>query len=467
MAEIYDAEAERAVLGCVLQDNGTLGIVRSKLVPADMHVPAHAKILDAMLDLVRRGQPVDHLTVAETLKSRLQLDAVGGPAYLMGLDQAVPIVTNVLSYCEAVKGQSVRRRLQAFGRRLAEVAADPQQDPAVLVAKSSQHLAQLVGGGKFKTLRELVNGPVLTQLHETQNTGRSPIRSTGIRALDNMIGGRQNTLLVVAARTGVGKSAFSSSLIQSAARDGVRQGIFSLEDEGEWLGWRYLSAQSNVAGFVLEFRKLNDPEWERVGNAWGDFAAYDDNILVDDRPGLNSMEIAQAADDMVLNHGVREIWIDHLGEVDHSVHRKGTNERDIEASLRDLRGISKRHKIPVWLMCQALEGDRSAKMSDVLTPADVQGAREIVKKSRVTLGLSRDGDTMRIDALKITKGFPRRWCEVRFLNAAMIRQIEGQQEEDPYQEQEPVPEQQPLRLVPGGAGRGFSFNPDDSTPEDP
>ena len=89
----------------------------------DFSSPAHSQIFAAMLALDGTQRPVDHLTLSEELKTRGQLAGVGGPAYLMTLDQVVPLASSAVEYARIVKDQSVRRRLANVGREILELAS--------------------------------------------------------------------------------------------------------------------------------------------------------------------------------------------------------------------------------------------------------------------------------------------------------------------------------------------------------
>src|SRR5262249_12255954 len=115
-----DLAAERAVLGAVLANNT---VVASVAIGDDFSSPADSQIFAAMLALDGTQRPVDHLTLSEELKTRGQLAGVGGPAYLMTLDQVVPLASSAVEYARIVKDQSVRRRLANVGREILELAS--------------------------------------------------------------------------------------------------------------------------------------------------------------------------------------------------------------------------------------------------------------------------------------------------------------------------------------------------------
>ncbi len=99
-----DLAAERAVLGAVLADNTLIANVAEVVHSDDFSSPAHAAIFAAMLKLDSTQRQVDHLTLSEELKVLGHLATVGGPAYLMALDQGVPLAHNAVQYAQDRQG---------------------------------------------------------------------------------------------------------------------------------------------------------------------------------------------------------------------------------------------------------------------------------------------------------------------------------------------------------------------------
>ena len=118
-----DLAAERAVLGAVLADNKVLTDVAQVVLSGDFALPAHQHIFNAMLELDKRQAQIDHLTLAEELKTQGLLAQVGGPTYLVTLDQMVPLAQNAAEYASIVKDKATRRALAAAGRQILELAS--------------------------------------------------------------------------------------------------------------------------------------------------------------------------------------------------------------------------------------------------------------------------------------------------------------------------------------------------------
>ena len=96
-------EAERSVLGAMLQDSGAVLQAAEDLEDEDFYTPAHKEIYSAMLQLHRSQSPVDLVTVDTELNRRGTLEGVGGTAYLIELSQYVPTTANVKAYIGIVR----------------------------------------------------------------------------------------------------------------------------------------------------------------------------------------------------------------------------------------------------------------------------------------------------------------------------------------------------------------------------
>ncbi|MCB0308528.1 MAG: replicative DNA helicase, partial [Bdellovibrionales bacterium] len=102
-------EAEQSVLGAVLLDNDVAHDVAEILLEEDFYREAHQKIFKAILALVEKGEPADLVTITNELKSKNDLERIGGATYLAQLVEAVPTAANVLYYTKIVKDKSILR----------------------------------------------------------------------------------------------------------------------------------------------------------------------------------------------------------------------------------------------------------------------------------------------------------------------------------------------------------------------
>src|ERR1700752_4190017 len=82
-------DLEEAVLGAIMLEKNAFDVVAEILKPECFYVEAHQRIYKAMQSLVQKSQPADILTVVEELKTREELEMVGGPYYVTKLTNAV------------------------------------------------------------------------------------------------------------------------------------------------------------------------------------------------------------------------------------------------------------------------------------------------------------------------------------------------------------------------------------------
>jgi len=118
----HNAEAEAAVLGCILiNQNGLYGLKRW-FEPRFFFLVKHAWIYEAMLALEARHENIDLITVTDELKVRNQVDQIGGAAYILQLTNDTPTHIHLGTYARIVKECWKRRELVALASRLAHSA---------------------------------------------------------------------------------------------------------------------------------------------------------------------------------------------------------------------------------------------------------------------------------------------------------------------------------------------------------
>lgn len=419
MEQLHDLESERAFLGCAFTSPETVRSYVSNVSPEDFAKPAHGKIWAVLVDLAGRNEAIDHLVVAEALKARGWLGDVGGPAYLMELDSAVPFAANAHSYAEIIRDRSARRRAVDVLRRYAIRAADLSSKPDELLGEAASELVR-TGAGAYqaRTLAD-VNREVFDRLNRIQDGEDVPVVKTGIKPWDNALGGLQPTLIVIGGRTGGGKSALAATMIRSLAESGTPVGVFSLEDAADWLSYRYIAGVSGVPNFVVRYRRKRDDEWNQIAQNVAQLAGWDERVLVDDTPNLTSGQIVARATDMVINRGAKVIVVDHLQEVEHAGEAE-RHELKMRKSLQDLRSFANRFQVPVVLLAQAKEGDGTKKNEppSVFDFSDAPNA--IAKISRVAIIVTTDPEAGTMDAwiVKHTNGSNRLSIALRFVKHA-------------------------------------------------
>ena len=105
-----NADAEKSVLGCMMQDREALSMAFELLGADDFYQPANREVFDAMHQLNTQGMPIDLVTVDDELSRRGTLEGVGGTNYLVELSQCMPSTVNAKAYAQIVDEKATLRR---------------------------------------------------------------------------------------------------------------------------------------------------------------------------------------------------------------------------------------------------------------------------------------------------------------------------------------------------------------------
>ncbi|HEX6737783.1 MAG TPA: DnaB-like helicase N-terminal domain-containing protein, partial [Vicinamibacteria bacterium] len=136
----HNADAERTVLGAVLVDNAAFNSAAEILGRDDFHRDAHRRIFDAMAALAERSQPIDLVTLKDELVRASALELVGGAAYLAGLMDGVPRITNVEHWSRIIKEKAVLRSLIHAGNRIVQSAYEAEDEAALILDRAEKSI---------------------------------------------------------------------------------------------------------------------------------------------------------------------------------------------------------------------------------------------------------------------------------------------------------------------------------------
>jgi len=291
-------EAEESVLGAMLLSPTAVGTVSEILGASDFYRESHAKIFLAALELERKGEPVDAITVADKLDERSELEAIGGQARIAELAALVPSTSNVEHYARIVKEMSTLRGLVRAGQEIAKLGHERPGEVADLVDRAEQvvfELAQQRVTTDFTHIDTLLKESFerITHLYEMglDVTGTP----SGFRDLDELTSGFQpGNLVILAARPSMGKSALG---LCTAAYLGVRRQIpvalFTLEMSKYEVTQRMMCSEAKVESQRLRNGRLAPDDWPRLTTACDRLMKAP--IYVDDTGSTTIMEMRSKA----------------------------------------------------------------------------------------------------------------------------------------------------------------------------
>ncbi len=368
----HNPEAERTVLGAVLVDNAAFNSAAELLTREDFYREAHRRIFDAMAALAERSQPIDLVTLKDELLRGAALEAVGGAAYLGGLVDGVPRITNVEQWSRIIKEKSVLRNLIHASNRIVQSCYEAEDEAAVILDRAEKSIFDIaerrIRQG-FVGIREIVKESFRTIDQLSQSKELVTGLPTGFVDLDERTSGLQRgDLVIVAARPAMGKTSFCLNMAQHASlRAGETVGLFSLEMSKEQLVLRLLCADARVDAHRLRTGKLQEKDWARLAKAYADLSTS--KIFIDDSASVTPLEMRAKARRLKAEHGLGLIVVDYLQLVS-GPSRAENRQQEISSISRSLKGLAKELAVPVVAVSQLSRApeartDRRPQLSDL------------------------------------------------------------------------------------------------------
>ncbi len=352
----HSLDAEAAVLGGVLIDNAALDRVVETIAPEDFYREAHRKIFLAALDLSRRSEPIDLLTMTEALKTRGELADVGGAAYVAELADRALTTANIQYYARIVREKSLLRGLIGVATEIATRGFEAREDVNQFVDEAEQLLYSIAERKTRASFVRIGDLMMSTYKHIEDLYNRKELVTgvpTGFTDLDRVTAGLQpSDLIVVAGRPSMGKTAFCLNIAEHVAIEkkmGVA--VFSLEMSKEQLVLRMLCSQAQVDLSRLRTGFLSNKDFPKITLASGRLA--DAPVYIDDTPALSVLELRSKARrlkrDKEANLGL--VIVDYL-QLMRGTRGDDNREQEISEISRGLKALAKELHLPVIALSQ-------------------------------------------------------------------------------------------------------------------
>ena len=377
-------EAEQAVIGSMLIDPACIAEVIELLRPEDFYAEEHQRIFETIYSMFNTALKIDPVTVLDRLKAQGYYDEDGGRAYLMQLMEVTPTSANVKEYASIVRDKSMLRAIANAGAEIQNLAFSGGGSAAEVAELAEQKIYSVRQGREIKGLSPLksVIMDLYAQLDERSRSDSDiPGLSTGFRDLDVALTGlNKSDLILVAARPGMGKTAFALNIALNAAKSsGKDVVVFQLEMSKDQLASRFLASEALLDSHKLKTGSLNQDDWIKIARATSVLAKT--HLYVDDNPAITVAEIKAKCRRLGENLGL--IVIDYIQLMQSGGKRSENRVQEVAEISRSLKIMAKELNVPVVCLSQLSRAaeqraDKRPMLSDLRESGAIEQDADIV-----------------------------------------------------------------------------------------
>ncbi len=328
------------------------------LEPNDFYRQRHAWIFEACVTLFTQNKPISQISVADELSRRQRLEEVGGLPFLSHLIAVVPTSVYADSYARVVRRLSIHRRLIDAGGQIAGIGTRAEEDEEESLRKAEELLYRMRIGQTTRDL-EALRDVLDRYVEDSEQTagGRAGGVESGFVDLDRQLGGgfQAADLLILAARPGVGKSAFALNVAKAAAQTQRPDGrprivaFFSLEMASDQVVERLLAGESGINSTRIRAHMWTDYEEGAIMNAVGRLAELP--LYIDDSVNLSVVALRSKARRLFLEEGLDLIVVDYM-QLMSGANFFGNRVQEISEISRSLKALARDLNVPVLALSQ-------------------------------------------------------------------------------------------------------------------
>lgn len=377
-------EAEQAVIGSMLIDPACIAEVIELLRPDDFYAEEHQRIFETIYSMFNSALKIDPVTVLDRLKAQGYYDEAGGRVYLMQLMEVTPTSANVKEYAAIVRDKSMLRAIANAAGEIQNLAFAGAGSASEIAELAEQKIYNVRQGREIKGLSHIksVIMDLYAQLDERSRSDSDiPGLSTGFRDLDVALTGlNKSDLILVAARPGMGKTAFALNLALNAAKaSGKDVAVFQLEMSKDQLASRFLASEALLDSHKLKTGNLNPDDWMKIARATSVLAKT--HIYVDDNPAITVAEIKAKCRRLGEELGL--IVIDYIQLMQTGGRRSENRVQEVAEISRSLKIMAKELNVPVVCLSQLSRAaeqraDKRPMLSDLRESGAIEQDADIV-----------------------------------------------------------------------------------------
>ena len=385
-------EAEMSVLGVAFLNKNSLAKICEEIYPEMFYSDANKKLFEAIKSCYDNHIPVDITTVKEELDKKKNLTAVGGIEYISEVIDSVATAANLDYYIKIVKDKAVMRNLIDTATDIITNAYEEDEEITQLLDDSERKILNVVKERQTSDFIHIKDAIAIAQENlEKLAKNHSDLTGipTGFTKLDKASSGlHPGELIIIAARPGMGKTAFALNIAVNAAKSTKKAiAIFNLEMPAEALVNRMRSAVGQVDSYKIQTGQLNHEDWKRINEANSQLA--ETNIQIVDDAGITAGEIKAKCRNLAnKEEGLGLVIIDYLQLITSGGKRPDSRQQEVSEISRALKTMAMELKVPVIALAQ-LSRNAEKRESNQPMLADLRESGSIEQDADMVLFINR------------------------------------------------------------------------------
>ena len=384
-------DAEMSVLGVAFLDKYALEKIVEEVDASMFYGEANKKIFLALQELYKQRVPIDITTVKNELDKQKNLSSVGGIEYISEVIDSVATAANLDYYIKIVKEKALRRKLIDTATDIISDSYEEEGNITALFDSAEKNILNVIKARQTSEFRK-INDVLRSAQEQLEQLAKNKSTLTGVPSgfydLDkNTAGFHEGELIIIAARPGMGKTAFALNVAANAAMQMDKSvAIFNLEMTAEQLVNRMISAIGQIEGEKLQTGMLNNNDWKKYNEAISQLA--DTNIYIEDNTSITVPEIKAKCRRLANSEqGLGLVVIDYLQLVT-TGNRNESRQVEVSDISRSFKQLAMELKVPVIALAQL---SRNAERSETKQPrlADLRESGSIEQDADLVLFINR------------------------------------------------------------------------------
>ena len=385
-------EAEMSVLGLCFLDNSLIGKILEEVNGDMFYNDANKKIYEAIKKMYENNIALDITTITEELDKSKDLAAVGGIEYLTDVIDSVVTASNIDYYINIIKEKAIIRRLINTATDIITESYNAEENITSLLDNAEKSILEVIRSRQtteFRPINEILKNAQAQLEFLSQNKSTISGLETGFYDLDKATSGlHEGEMIVLAARPGMGKTAFALNIATHAAKTTKKAiAIFNLEMSAEQLVNRMISAIGGIDGRKLQNGQLNQNDWKKYNEAISQLA--NTNIYVEDNASITSNDIrAKCRRLATKSEGLGLIIIDYLQLLTTGGKRPESRQQEVSDISRSIKTMAMELKVPVIALAQLSRNAEKRENNEPML-ADLRESGSIEQDADIVMFINR------------------------------------------------------------------------------